>query len=81
MPDPNPGVSIEEIDAIKFLTFFSSWNEEGRDSRKRFLTLQFELPSGPFHLTIENDDTKYSISHLVDKIGRPIEVNAFLSGF
>ena len=67
------GVNVDEIAAIKYLTFYSSWNER-EEEVKRFLTLRYELPLGPWLLTISGDDTKFALSHLCDRLGKRIEV-------
>jgi hypothetical protein len=69
--DDNVGINPDEINAIRYLTFYSSWIE---GDQGRFVTLRFELDHGPWTLTIAGDDTKFALSHLCDKLGKPIEV-------
>jgi hypothetical protein len=74
-PTPILGDSAAQIAAIKFLNFYSSWNEDGT---RRFLNLQFELPNGPFYLTIDQDDKKFTLSHLLDRVGNRLTVCAYI---
>lgn len=69
--DDNVGVNAEEVNAIRYLTFYSTWIE---DNTGRFLTLRYELTDGPWTLTIAGDDTKFALSHLCDKLGKRVEV-------
>ena len=65
------GVNADEVNAIRYLTFYSTWIE---DNTGRFLTLRYELNDGPWTLTIAGDDTKFALSHLCDKLGKRVEV-------